>query len=451
MANYTFSPTKSGTVEIFENGRRIATTTPELAKSYGYGGAPTGVQTNTQVSLPPLSQSVAPTSNISGQIEAAPDNLVTFKRALDKTMDLAQGKRSDLQRQFMGQFQGTVAASDFNSLFNQMNQGGSRYAEGLAKSALEGDSSGNKFKTEQVGSNLYQYEIDSRGKIVGKPQLVLGGGDTGFGSGGIGGILSTAPGTANSQYQGAIDTILGSGKFTKDQTARVVNSIRNGEDPATVIKNQAKNIMGQTEANKVANFEIAKAQVQDIGTLLKEFYARGGTTGFFTGNIEKTINRLGNVQKPELVEIATQIAAALQIYRNAVSGTAYSVQEGADIAAIFPGINKSQGLNTAILNGRLKAFDSTIDAAYRSALGTAYDSLKSADITMPSTAQAPLSNDAAYAEYLKATGQSSIAPQVPQTQAPRITLSTAETLMGGGFGSTALSTPATGFLSSIFR
>ena len=78
------------------------------------------------------------------------------------------------------------------------------------------------------------------------------------------------------------------------------------------------------------------------------------------------------------MEIATNISSALQIYRNAVSGTAYSVQEGRDIAAIFPGINKSQGLNQAILSGRMKAFDITIDSQYRNTLGSTYDSLKTA-------------------------------------------------------------------------
>lgn len=191
------------------------------------------------------------------------------------------------------------------------------------------------------------------------------------------------------QYQGAIDTILGSQKFTEQQRASVIEAINNGEDPATVIKNQAKNIMGQTQANKVENFEIAQAQVKDLDALLNQYYSLGGTTGLLKGSYEKTVNKLGEVREPKLVEISTQISAALQIYRNAVSGTAYSVQEGADIASIFPGINKSEGLNKAILNGRLKAFDSTIDGAYRATLGKAYDSIKAPDRTADSLVPKP--------------------------------------------------------------
>lgn len=186
-------------------------------------------------------------------------------------------------------------------------------------------------------------------------------------------------GKNGAQYAAILSTILGSGKFTKDQVKLVTNSINNGEDPFTVIKNQAKNIMGQTEATTVTKFETAKSALQDIQNSLAEFYKANGKTNIFSGNYEKVINKLGEVNDPALVDLATQIQASLQIYRNAVSGTAYSAQEGADINTIFPGINKSQGLNEAILKGRMKAFDSTIDGTYRSAIGTSYDKLKEAE------------------------------------------------------------------------
>lgn len=177
--------------------------------------------------------------------------------------------------------------------------------------------------------------------------------------------------------QEAINTILGSAKFTKDQKADLINSINNGQDPLSVIKNQAKNIMGQTEATTVTKYETAKSALKDIDTNLKKFYAAGGSTGIFSGNYEKVINKLGSVDNPQLVELATEIQANLQVYRNAVSGTAYSEQEGKDINSIFPGINKTAGLNNAIINGRIRAFDSTIDGTYRATIGnTTYDALK---------------------------------------------------------------------------
>lgn len=187
----------------------------------------------------------------------------------------------------------------------------------------------------------------------------------------------TTPGANN--FSGALGVILGSTKFTKDQKAAVINAINNGSDPVAVIKNQAKDIMGQTEATKVSNYEIARDQLTDIQSALQAYYAAGGKTNILSGKWEGVVNKLGTVNDPKLVDLTVQIQSALQIYRNAVSGTAYSVQEGQDIASIFPGINNTQGLNMARLDGRLKAFESTIDGAYRSALGDSYNEIKGAE------------------------------------------------------------------------
>lgn len=186
--------------------------------------------------------------------------------------------------------------------------------------------------------------------------------------------------SGDSKYAGVINTILGSGKFTAQQAQAIKNGINQGEDPFTVIKNNAKNIMGQTEATTLTKYEAAKDSLQSLQSNLNDYYAKGGKTDIFSGNYEKVINSLGEVKDPNLVDLATQIQAQLQIYRNAVSGTAYSAQEGADINRIFPGINKTQGLNEAILKGRMSAFDSTIDSVYRTTLGTStYDNLKKAE------------------------------------------------------------------------
>lgn len=185
------------------------------------------------------------------------------------------------------------------------------------------------------------------------------------------------------KFAGALSVILGSDKFTKEQKAAVTNAINSGQDPLTVIKNQAKNIMGQTLATTLDKYETIKAQQTDLQNLLSDYYSNGGKTGIFKGNFEKTLNNLGQVSDPKLVEIATNIAGSLQAYRNAISGTAYSAQEGKDIASIFPGINKSEGLNTAILKGRLNFIDKTIDASYRNVLGGSYDQIKDAGVVAP--------------------------------------------------------------------
>lgn len=199
--------------------------------------------------------------------------------------------------------------------------------------------------------------------------------------GGTSTISTASTANNNSQYATALQTILGSGKFTKDQTQSIINAINNGDDPVTVIKNQAKALLPATEASNLTKYEVAKQSMEDLQNALNEYYANGGKTNILSGNFEKVLNKLGTVNDPKLVEIATEIASNLQQYRNAVSGTAYSIQEGQEISSVFPGIDKTQGLNEAILAGRLNAFDSTIDNTYETVLGKAYDQLKESEFS----------------------------------------------------------------------
>lgn len=185
------------------------------------------------------------------------------------------------------------------------------------------------------------------------------------------------------KYSSTLSVILGSTKLTKEQKSTLIASVNNGEDPFTVIKNQAKNILG-TEGKDLTKYEAARDATIQLQDQLNQFYAAGGSTGIFSGNFEKVSNKLGDVSDPKLVDLAVQIAGSLQKYRNAISGTAYSEQEGKDIAAIFPGITKGELLNSTIVKARLKTLESDIDGLYRSALGSGYDTLKlEARKTMP--------------------------------------------------------------------
>jgi hypothetical protein len=193
-----------------------------------------------------------------------------------------------------------------------------------------------------------------------------------------GNVTITNP--AASPYGGILQTILASGAYTKDQKASIIAGINNGSDPMTVIKNQAKNIMGQTLATDLDKAEQAKTQLVALDGLMKEYYANGGTTGIFTGNFENTINKLGKVKNPKLVTVASRIALAMQSYRLAVTGTAASVQEDTRIDNVFPGITNSQGLNQARMDAQVGYFDTKIDSAYSNTLGTGtYQALKKAD------------------------------------------------------------------------
>ncbi len=174
----------------------------------------------------------------------------------------------------------------------------------------------------------------------------------------------------------ALDIILGSGKFTKDQKNLIIGSIQSGQDPTTVILNQARTLMANPVATDVSKTQQGLKQLKDVQSALQEFYAAGGDTSLLKGNYEKVLNRLGKTKDPKLVEINSRIQKALQKYRNAVSGTAYSVQEGADIASIFPGIQKGKELNDVLVSAGIDSLQSDIDTAYEEVLGSSvYQSL----------------------------------------------------------------------------
>lgn len=193
------------------------------------------------------------------------------------------------------------------------------------------------------------------------------------GTGGGGGVLQ------NTEYTGVINTILASGKFTKDQSNAIRTAINSGEDPFTVIKNNAKNIMGSALATDLDKAETAKFQLGRVNDTIKAYYAGGGKTNIFSGNYENVLNKLGKVSDPLRVELATEVAIAMQAYRLAVTGMAASIQEDARIDKVFPGITKGEILNSAVMKATMKSFEDKVDSSYRNTLGSAYDKLKSAE------------------------------------------------------------------------
>ena len=246
--------------------------------------------------------------------------------------------------------------------------------------------------------------------------------------GGTGGGSGTLP--KNSLYAPVISTILASGKFSKDQARAITNAITNGEDPATVIKNNARNIMRPDVAGKVEKNEEIKASMDDLKNVFNAYYAAGGKTSLIKGTMENVQAKMGGVNDPKLRELAIQVQTQLQSYRNAVSGTAYSNQEGQDIASVFPGINKSTQLNDAIFAGRDKALDSSIDNAYRVVLGGGYDQIKT--VKQEEQKGTPKGNmkDSQYVEKVLSSQNikyETVVNNTPQGQIPVVDNKTGET------------------------
>lgn len=166
-----------------------------------------------------------------------------------------------------------------------------------------------------------------------------------------------------------VNTLLNSNKFTKDQKQYLLDAASSGMDLKYIVKNQAKQSMSGTTATKVEQQEQSLVALARLKNLMADYYANGGKTNIVKGNLEQAAAKFGAVQDEKLRSIATDIEATLQVYRNAISGTAFSNQESASIASIFPGIDKTEGLNDAILNSRVNGVSDLIDAAYANVLG----------------------------------------------------------------------------------
>ncbi len=182
----------------------------------------------------------------------------------------------------------------------------------------------------------------------------------------------SAPSWTSGVSSEVINTLLASNKFTKEQATNLKTALSGWGDVSTVLKNQAKEILGATQWAQLTKIENARDSMGNVYDLMKEFYANGWDTGYIKGNMEKTLNSFGKVKDPELVWIATRIQTALQAYRNAISGTAYSEQEWKDIASVFPWINKGKDLNDTIIKSRLQWYNDEIDSYYSNAIGDAY-------------------------------------------------------------------------------
>lgn len=88
--------------------------------------------------LPTLDQTASTNPSDSSLLEQPQDNLSTFKDAVAKTLDLAKQHRNEFAQSFMNTpgFKGTVAASDFNSLFSNFNSAQDTYGKQVAEKIL---------------------------------------------------------------------------------------------------------------------------------------------------------------------------------------------------------------------------------------------------------------------------------------------------------------------------
>lgn len=180
--------------------------------------------------------------------------------------------------------------------------------------------------------------------------------------------FSVSPWQKMSDLNDISSTIIWSGKFTKDQTSAIIGAIQKWNNPLEVVKNQARDLLWAWPKKDLIDLESSLSSMQSLQEALKEYYANWWSTNIFSWNIEKVYNKLWATTDPKLTGIQVKIRSALQKYRNAISGTAYSDKEWADIESIFPWIKKGKILNDAIVQAKMESMSSDIDSAYANVL-----------------------------------------------------------------------------------
>ena len=130
---------------------------------------------------------------------------------------------------------------------------------------------------------------------------------------------------------------------------------------------QQNKAFGRSEA-----LDALEVITQDIA----DFESLGGSTGFFTGSIEKIANKIGKTTDPELAKIANKIRLSIISYRKAVSGAAFTPSESAEYEALFPSVGKVKNFNKSSIDSLLETFELNQASFLKTQMGkTNFDNL----------------------------------------------------------------------------
>ena len=136
------------------------------------------------------------------------------------------------------------------------------------------------------------------------------------------------------------------------------------------ITTQARNKADSDTRQAINSAESAMSALVSIQQWLDAFYKAWGNTNIFAGTSEQVANKIWKTTDPELKKLATQINVAIQKYRQAISWAAFSEQEAAEYASIFPSTKNSKELNTALIDWTLQTMLQNLNSSYAQILGT---------------------------------------------------------------------------------
>jgi hypothetical protein len=140
---------------------------------------------------------------------------------------------------------------------------------------------------------------------------------------------------------------------------------------------------------------------------VQEYADAGGDMGLIKGTEEQIKRKLG-IDSGKASALAVQLWREFQTYRLNMTGAAFTEKESRDYAAVNPTLGKSLNLNLSVINGAINQLSNRIIQTIDSRVPGASKIYNLANNVQPKE-MTNMSDDDAYNEYLKTTGQ-----QIPE-------------------------------------
>lgn len=109
--------------------------------------------------------------------------------------------------------------------------------------------------------------------------------------------------------------------------------------------------------------------LEEIENDLSILEKNGFPTGFFSGNWENLLAKVGQVQNPAMRKVATKIAIAVMQYRRSMTGVQFGMLENKEYKTIFPAIKKVGQFNTVSIGALKDTFKGDLDKFYSLSMG----------------------------------------------------------------------------------
>jgi hypothetical protein len=149
-------------------------------------------------------------------------------------------------------------------------------------------------------------------------------------------------------------------------TAQMSTAVENLDEESVeiMLRNVAQQQAGKALTEQVIGRDAAVGALRDIQSGLEEFNQLGGDTSLLVGGSEAVARKLGETTDQRLASVATKIRLAIQTYRRAVSGAAFTESESAEYESIFPQIRNDHQLNLTIIGALTDMFEANNSSFY---------------------------------------------------------------------------------------